>query len=94
MRLAFEAAEGSYNILCVSSVSRPIYRVFRTISGNTSFLYISDYSEVPIDTLLGEKTIPVQAKDQSELAPALAERSLVRARLSIGPMLFSGIPVA
>ena len=48
MRSAFEAAEGSYNILCVSSVSSPIYRVFRKIAGNTSFVYTSNYSEVPI----------------------------------------------
>ena len=45
MRSAFKAAEGSYNILCVSSVSSPIYRVFRKISGNT---YTSNYSEVSL----------------------------------------------
>ena len=37
MGSAFEAAEDSYNMLCVSSVSSPIYRVYRKISRNTSF---------------------------------------------------------
>jgi len=47
MRSGFEAAEGSYNILWVNSVSSPIYRVFQKIAGKTSFWYMSNYSEVP-----------------------------------------------
>jgi len=48
MRSGFEAAEGSYNILWVNSVSSPIYRVFQKIARKTSFWYMSNYSEVPI----------------------------------------------